>query len=533
MNFLPKILIVDDSPEMLSLMVTILGATGYVLLQAESGAECLRQVAEEKPDLVILDINLPDINGIDVCRTIKADPHSAGVYVLFMTGMQFTSEDKASGYQAGAEGFLFKPFTREELLSRVNSLLKLLNAERSARQNEEFLNSLLSNIPDSVFMTDGQGHFTYKSLNFNTFFDLQPEEAAAIHTVCQLFKKQSADYQEVLEKREIRNREVDFLPPGGHLKKLLVNVKAVEIDDSRILFTCRDITERMAAREQLKEYSKTLEKEVALRVRELNEKTKKLEDSQRALTYLLEDVNEARIDLENANRNLSILNKELESFSYSVSHDLRAPIRAIDGFSRILLEDYGKVLDQEGNRLLGVIIKSASAMQQLIDDLLAFSRLGQRQPNRYRFDAGLLVAEVVDELKRAAGNRRIEWKIGQLPEIYADRSLLKQVFTNLLGNAVKFTGEQEVAVIEVGGRQNSQETEIYVKDNGVGFEMQYAPKIFEVFQRLHDHSQFEGTGIGLAIVRKIIDKHNGKIIPDSKVGEGSVFTITLPDPHGL
>jgi light-regulated signal transduction histidine kinase (bacteriophytochrome) len=207
--------------------------------------------------------------------------------------------------------------------------------------------------------------------------------------------------------------------------------------------------------EKLEVYSKELEERVQLRLDEVREKSAKLEESQRALTYLLEDVNESRIELETANRNLQMLNRELEAFTYSVSHDLRAPIRAIDGFSRILMEENANQLDDEGKRLLSIIVKSASNMQRLIDDLLAFSRLGPKQPAMHKIDSGVLISNIIEELKTVNPDRKITWKVSDLPEIYGDQGMLRQVFANIIGNAVKFTSKIDEAVIEIGGEQTT------------------------------------------------------------------------------
>jgi light-regulated signal transduction histidine kinase (bacteriophytochrome) len=284
----------------------------------------------------------------------------------------------------------------------------------------------------------------------------------------------------------------------------------------------------MLEHEKLEVYSKELEERVQLRLDEVKEKSAKLEESQRALTYLLEDVNESRTELETANRNLQMLNRELEAFTYSVSHDLRAPIRAIDGFSRILMEENANQLDDEGKRLLSIIVKSASNMQRLIDDLLAFSRLGPKQPAMHKIDSGVLISNIIEELKTVNADRKITWKVSDLPEIYGDQGMLRQVFANIIGNAVKFSAKSQEALIEIGGEYTGKTTKVWIKDNGVGFDMQYVRKIFEVFQRLHDSKEFEGTGIGMAIVKKILDKHNGQIVPESLPGVGSIFTIELP-----
>jgi signal transduction histidine kinase len=225
---------------------------------------------------------------------------------------------------------------------------------------------------------------------------------------------------------------------------------------------------------------------------------------------------------------LEAANKELEAFSYSVSHDLRAPLRAIDGFSRIILEDYLDKLDDEGRRVLNVIRGNTKRMAQLIDDLLVFSHLGRQEIRISDVDMGKLAKNAFKELNLIIPERKIHFSIKPLSPIHGDQAMIRQVLINLLSNAVKFTRPKENATIEVGGGREGNENIYYVKDNGVGFDMQYVDKLFGVFQRLHSAAEFEGTGVGLAIVQRIIHRHGGRVWADGKVGEGSTFYFSLP-----
>ena len=225
---------------------------------------------------------------------------------------------------------------------------------------------------------------------------------------------------------------------------------------------------------------------------------------------------------------LEIANKELEAFSYSVSHDLRAPLRAIDGFTNILMEDYESSLDEEGKRLCNVISRESKRMGVLIDDLLAFSRLSRREMSFNSVDMQTLVNSVFDELCNGEDGRLIDFRPGKLPSIEGDEALLRQVWTNLLANAFKFTSRKERAIIEVGSIQNKDETIYYVRDNGAGFDMEYVGKLFGVFQRLHSDSEFEGTGVGLAIVQRVIHRHGGRVWAEGITGEGAIFHFAIP-----
>jgi signal transduction histidine kinase len=222
------------------------------------------------------------------------------------------------------------------------------------------------------------------------------------------------------------------------------------------------------------------------------------------------------------------INKDLEAFSYSVSHDLRAPLRSINGYSQILIEDYSGKFDEEGNRLLNVIISNAKRMGQLIDDLLEFSRLGRQEIRRGIADIGEQVRTIASELVEREGERKIELTIGELGHASIDGSMMRQVWINLIGNALKYSKNNDVTKIEIGKLDDKKELVFFVKDNGAGFDMAYVDKLFGVFQRLHKNNEFEGTGVGLALVKRILERHGGRIWAEAKVGQGATFYVALP-----
>lgn len=225
------------------------------------------------------------------------------------------------------------------------------------------------------------------------------------------------------------------------------------------------------------------------------------------------------------------LNRELEAFSYSVSHDLRAPLRHIDGFAQMLRKNSVGALDEKSTRYLGVIGDSAKRMGNLIDDLLAFSRMGRREISDVVVDTGALIREIIAELETDLRGRSIEWSIADLPQIRGDSAMLRVVWVNLISNAVKYTRPKEAARIEIGFENNSStETIFYIRDNGVGFDMQYADNLFGVFQRLHRDAEFEGTGIGLASVRRVINRHGGRTWAEGQLNEGASFYFSIPKP---
>jgi light-regulated signal transduction histidine kinase (bacteriophytochrome) len=226
---------------------------------------------------------------------------------------------------------------------------------------------------------------------------------------------------------------------------------------------------------------------------------------------------------------LDTTNKDLESFAYSVSHDLRAPLRHQIGYSELLQKHASSLLDDKSRRYIQTILESAKRMGNLIDDLLAFSRVGRAETKKMLVSLEQLVKEVVAEFGQETKGRDIEWKIAALPVCYGDRSLLKLVVVNLVSNAVKFTRMRPRAEIEIGCVDRKSEVEMFVRDNGVGFDTQYVNKLFGVFQRLHLAEQFEGTGIGLATVQRIIHRHGGKVRAEGAVDQGASFYFSLPN----
>jgi two-component system sensor histidine kinase/response regulator len=449
-----KVLIVEDSPTQAEQLKYILERQNYHVLTARNGIEALACMRQSRPTLVISDIIMPEMDGYQLCRQIKADLSLKDIPVILLTALS-DPQDVIKGLECGADNFLTKPFDEKYLLYRIQHILD--NLEFRDRE------SMQMGVEISF---RGQKYFI------------------------------TADRLQILN--------------------LLLSTYEVAIQKN---------LELSGMQRQLRELNEGLEKKVEERTAALREEMverKRAEEAVRRLNQELEQrVVERTLQLE-------ATNKELEAFSYSVSHDLQAPLRAIEGFSHILLEDYDEKLDEEGRGVLNRIGQNTKKMKELIDDLLALSRLGRREIKASTVNMESLARNVFNELKPAVPDRILALDIGTLPPSEGDPSMIRQVFVNLLLNAIKFTRTRETARIEVGSVSKKNEIAYFVKDNGVGFDMDYASKLFAPFQRLHSIAEFEGTGVGLAIVQRIIHRHGGRVWAEGKVNEGATFYFTLP-----
>jgi light-regulated signal transduction histidine kinase (bacteriophytochrome) len=246
-----------------------------------------------------------------------------------------------------------------------------------------------------------------------------------------------------------------------------------------------------------------------------------------------EDIKSLNQELAKRSTELESINRELEAFAYSISHDLRAPLRHMAGYTELLQKKASSVVDEKSNHYMAMILDSAKRMGNLIDDLLAFSRIGRAETQKTLVSLAQLVREAVTEVRQDTEGRNIAWKIGALPDFYGDRSMLRLVVVNLISNAIKFTRPRPRAEIEIGCSEgNRDDLVVFVRDNGVGFDMKYVNKLFGVFQRLHQSDAFEGTGIGLATVQRIIHRHGGKVWAEGLVDSGATFYFSAPKPEG-
>jgi PAS domain S-box-containing protein len=371
-------------------------------------------------------------------------------------------------------------------------------AELEIERMRLFLDSIVENLPNMVFVKDAKDlRFVQLNRAGEELLGLS-RQALLDKNDYDFFPKEEADFFTAKDRLVLSSRQLVDIPEetiqtsGGEAR--ILHTKKVPLFDREgvpqyLLGISEDITER-----------KQVEREVAALNEGLRRRTEELEAA----------------------------NKELEAFSYSVSHDLRAPLRHIDGFADLLARQAGSALDEKGRRYLDTISNSAKSMGRLIDDLLAFSRMSRTQMHRAEVNLGYLIAEVRRNLEQDVAGRDVAWTIGALPTVHGDAGMLRLVFMNLLANAVKYSGPREHAIIEVGAHETEAEWVVFVRDNGVGFDMNYVHKLFGVFQRLHSDSEFEGTGIGLANVRRVIHRHGGRTWAEGVLDAGATFYVSLP-----
>jgi signal transduction histidine kinase/ABC-type amino acid transport substrate-binding protein len=342
-------------------------------------------------------------------------------------------------------------------------------------------------------------------------------------------------FQNILEHGNAYDLILRVYTPEGRMKWVHTAAQAEYHHNKivRIYGHVMDITIQKQSEDDLRKLKNDLEAIVAERTSELEEKVQKLRKSELAMLYMVEDLNKMTAEIKSDQLKLEAINKELEAFSYSVSHDLRAPLRAIDGFAGILQEDYAGIIDDEGKRILGVIINNTMKMSTLIDDLLSFSRISRQEIKFSGIDMEALVTGILHELKNETNRNNISIQLHDLLPAYGDASMMQQVWLNLISNALKFTSKKAKQKIEIGSNSKDGENIYYVKDNGAGFDMQYAGKLFGVFQRLHAEKDFEGTGVGLAIVKRIIIRLDGRVWAQGEINKGSTFYFAIPNRQKL
>jgi len=422
---LGNILVVDDTPENLRLLSTMLTHRGYAPRCVINGQMALRACNSNPPDLILLDIMMPEMNGYEVCQHLKSEPKTREIPVIFISAKDEVF-DKVNAFAVGGVDYISKPFQFEEVLARIESHLTLRNLQKQLKE------------------------------------------------------------QNVLLQEEISSRLA--------VEKTL---------DEKNQVLQQEISNRCAVEKALQEQNLLLQQEISNR--------------QCAESALLK-----------SNQELARSNAELEQFAYVASHDLQAPLATIASYAQLLEKRYKDQLDSQASKFIGNIVHGCTRMQTLIDDLLEYSRVGRSQKPFQIIDCNHVIQQVIANLQGAIRNNQAVVTYTELPAVMGDISQLVQLFQNLVSNAIKYR-QDESPTVYINAYKQENNWLFSVSDNGIGIASQHQERIFQIFQRLHTQKEYSGTGIGLAICQKIVERHGGSIWVDSKPGQGSTFHFTLVD----
>ncbi|MBA3594935.1 MAG: response regulator [Polaromonas sp.] len=532
----------------------ILQEEGYLATIAVDGKSALEMASRLRPALIISDVNMPGMSGYELCRRVKSHPELSLTPIILVTSMS-ESEDVLLGLKSGADSFVIKPYSRTHLMARIAHALKprpqtspeenappiaiefnghmhavsatrrqildllMSTYEATSQRNQElhesreqlriktqetqaanrFLDSLIENIPDMIFVKDA-ADLRFVSLNTAGEELLGLPRAALLgKNDYDFFPKHEGDYFTAKDRETLAGGkliEIEEEPIHTVHKGIrLLHTKKVPITNSEgvathLLGISEDVTDQ---------------KELEKRLAELHD----------ALAARAEE--------------LEAVNKSLESFTWAATHDLRGPLSVIGGYLGLLQKSYGSTMDDKGQRYLSMIGASVKGMAKLIDDLLDFARAGVREVSKTQVDMNHLLNGVVTSWMQAdPAHAGVTLRIDELPPTHADPALIEQVWVNLFSNAVKYSRRQDKPLIEIRGEETGDGVTYSIRDNGAGFDMAQYDKLFAMFQRLHVDVDFEGIGVGLPLVQRIISRHGGRIWAEGAVGAGAVFYFSLP-----
>jgi PAS domain S-box-containing protein len=509
-----KVLLVDDTPENLVALEAALRGIGEQLVLARSGKEALRYLLDDDFAAILLDVKMPDMDGFETAELIRKRPRSLHTPILFLTG--YRNEGQLfRGYDLGAVDFLFKPIVPEVLRSKVAVFVELSrNAAllrrqaRILREQAEVLQkaelkfrSLLEAAPDAMVMCREDGEIVMVNSQMESLFELQRGNLIGMNIRklvprcnLQLARVRDEETGEGFLLRSETGLELDAINADDESFPVEISLSPLQTEEGILItIAIRDITDRKRAEEQIRELNAHLEERVL-------ERTEALMRS----------------------------NDELQQFAYVASHDLQEPLRTVCVYSQLIEKRFGTRLEPDGHQFLRTVIDSSLRMEQLIRDLLDFSAVDSMGNDFFKpIDCGKVLDESLLNLKSRIEESQAVVTRGPLPVVQGDPIQLTRLFQNLLGNSIKYRSSEPLQ-IGVSARRDGHEWIFSIQDNGIGIAPQYCEKIFGIFKRLHGKDKYPGNGIGLAVCRKIIVRHGGRIWVESELGAGACFRFTLP-----
>jgi PAS domain S-box-containing protein len=510
-----EILLVDDTPDKLLALEAALGDIGEKLVRAESGREALRLVLRREFAVILLDINMPGMDGFETAALIRQRKSSAHTPIIFITSFSTADVEVYRGYSLGAVDYLFTPVTPEVLRSKVAVFIELARKNREIQRQAEALRRIEEERMQRK-LDDTTARLEWETRR-NHFFRLSIE-LLAISDYNGVFAQTNPTWQKTLgyDQNELHGQPLQsFLHPDDltSTNEVISNILEAETPlyfESR--FRAKDGTYRWLGWTIAPFAAEGL---LYIFARDMTERRER-ENEIRRLNG----------DLEQRTLSLQLLNQELESFSYSLAHDLRTPLRSITAYSEMMAGGEAGELTSEALKMVHTIQRNSGRMTQLMDDFLAFFRVARKDVKQETVVMTSIAREAIATVS-VDNKRQVDFKVGVLPPAKGDPAMVLQVLVNLISNAVKFTALKAKAEIEIGCLTDRAPTVYYVKDNGVGFNMKYYSRLFGVFERLHRREEFDGTGIGLAIVQKIVQRHGGSVWAESVIDGGATFYFTL------
>ncbi len=536
-----NILMVDDTPENLVALEAVLSELGQNLIKARSGEEALRLLLKQEFAVILLDVNMPGLNGFETAQMIRQRKSTEHIPIIFVSAISTSDTHLFKGYALGAVDYIFTPVIPDVLRSKVSVFVELLKKTEEAKSQAEQLRRMeereharqLNEVSKRIELQTKQNRFFTLSIDllaitdFNgEFKELNPAwlrvlELSEGELKAQPFWSRMDQSEELIARRAMREAIADQRPvnfeaqltcANGSYRCFAWTVAPYAAEELLYLFA-RDITERRRA-----------EREINKLNADLGQRATQLESAN-------SDLQAEIVTRKRAEEALQESNSALEAFSFSVSHDLRAPIRAMQGFANVLLEDYGSKLDEMGKECATRIVNAAERMDLLVHDLLVYSRLGHTTLDLSPVSVENAVFDALAQLEQDLKIRGASVEVKQpLPAVTGHSTTLTQVLANLIGNGTKFVAAGHKPEVKLWAEQQDGHAIIWIKDNGIGIAPENQSRIFRVFERLHGADDYPGTGLGLAIVRKGVERMGGQVGLESKPGAGSRFWIRLPLP---